>query len=106
MTAYTARYNEYEVPAFDDFKSYVPDEGDRITTAKLVAIFRLANALDKSRKQKLKDIKVRLKNDKLIISSQSGENFYLEMWAFRQCAPFFKEVFGYEPELSVKSSLI
>lgn len=106
ITAYIARYNEYEVPSFDDSEFYISNEEDRIVISKLVAIFRLANALDKSRKQKLKEIKVRLKNDKLIISSQSSENLYLEKWAFNQCAPFFKEVFGYDTELSIKSTYI
>lgn len=106
IIAYIARYNEYDVPNYDDAKFLSASEQNKLVISKLVAIFRLANALDKSRKQKLKDIKVRLKNDKLLITAQSNENLYLEKWAFEQCAPFFKEVFGYNPELTVKSTLV
>jgi exopolyphosphatase/guanosine-5'-triphosphate,3'-diphosphate pyrophosphatase len=49
---------------------------------------------------------VKLENDKLEIIAESSENTYLEKWAFEQCSPFFKEVFGFNPVLTVKSTLI
>lgn len=106
LTAYVARYNEYDVPNYDDAEFIRLGEENKLIISKLVAIFRLANALDKSLKQKLKDVKVRLENDRLLITAKSDKSVYLEKWAFEQCAPFFKEVFGYNPELSVKSTLI
>ncbi len=105
LTAYVSRYNEYEIPYFDDIEFFRLNDGNRLVVSKLVAIFRLANALDKSQKQKLSDIKVKLEDDRLLISAESNENTYLEKWAFNQCAPFFKEVFGYNPELTIRSSL-
>ena len=104
ITAYVSRYNEYDVPNYDDVEFIRISDKNRLIVSKLVAIFRLANALDKSQKQKLKDIKVKLENDKLLITAESNNNVYLEKWAFDQCAPFFKEVFGYNPVLTVKSS--
>lgn len=106
LTAYVSRYNEYDVPNFDDIAFIRLTEKNRLIVSKLVAIFRLANALDKSQKQKLNDIKVKLEDDRLLITAQSGDNVYLEKWAFEQCCPFFKEVFGYTPELTVKSPMI
>jgi exopolyphosphatase/guanosine-5'-triphosphate,3'-diphosphate pyrophosphatase len=106
ITAYVARYNEYDVPNYESVEFIRLSDKNRLAISKLVAIFRLANALDKSQKQKLSDIKVRLENDKLFITAESNGNLYLEKWAFEQCAPFFKEVFGYNPELIIKSSLI
>ena len=106
IMAYVSRYNEYDVPNFEDVELMPLDDQNRLIVSKLVAIFRLANALDKSQKQKLNDIKVKLDNDKLLIMAQSNDNVYLEKWAFDQCAPFFKEVFGYNPELTIKSLLI
>lgn len=106
LTAYVSRYNEYDIPNFEDGESTRLNDKNKLVVSKLVAIFRLANALDKSQKQKLKDIKVKLENDRLLISAESSENTYLEKWAFEQCAPFFKEVFGYNPELTVKTPLI
>ena len=106
LTAFVARYNEYDVPNHKDAAFAALDERNQLIVSKLVAIFRLANALDKSQKQKLTDLKVRLERDRLTISSQSDANLYLEQWAFNQCAPYFKEVFGYSPELIIKSNLL
>lgn len=106
LTAFVARYNEYDVPNLRNTAFASLDEKNRLIVSKLVAIFRLANALDKSQKQKLTDLKVRLEKDRLTISSQSDANLYLEQWAFNQCAPYFKEVFGYNPELTIKSNLL
>ena len=56
--------------------------------------------------QKLQSIKVRLDEDKLIITAKSDSNTRLEHWAFEKCSAFFQEVFGVQPILTVKSSLI
>lgn len=106
ITAYIARYNEFDIPNYEDIEFIKLSDKNKLIISKLVAIFRIANALDKSQKQKLKDIKVKLENDKLEIIAESSENTYLEKWAFEQCSPFFKEVFGFNPVLTVKSTLI
>ena len=38
--------------------------------------------------------------------SKAREELLLEQWAFDDCAPFFEDVFGIEPVLVVKSSLL
>ena len=106
IIAYIARYNEYDVPNYDGLEFIRIREPIRLVISKLVAIFRLANALDKAHKQKLDDIKVRLDKNRLLITGESNENLYLEKWAFEQTAPFFKEVFGINPELTIKSTMI
>ncbi len=105
LTAYVARYNEYAVPDLRDAEYAAMPERDRIVIAKLVAIFRLANALDKSRKQKIKRVRVKLTEDRMQVSVQSSENLVLEKWAFEQCTAFFKEVFGLSPVLKIKQTL-
>ena len=106
LTAFVARYNEYDVPDPQDAAFASLNEKNRLIVSKLIAIFRLANALDKSQKQKLSELKVRLDKDRLKISSRSDANLYLEQWAFGQCAPYFKEVFGYNPELTLQTDLL
>jgi exopolyphosphatase/guanosine-5'-triphosphate,3'-diphosphate pyrophosphatase len=106
ITAYISRYNEFDIPNYEDIEFIKLSDKNKLIISKLVAIFRIANALDKSQKQKLKDIKVKLENDKLEIIAESSGNTYLEKWAFEQCSPFFKEVFGFNPVLTVKSTLI
>lgn len=106
LTAYVSSYNEYDVPNFNDIEFIYLSQKNRLIVSKLVAIFRLADALDKSQKQKLSEIKVKLENDRLLITAHSSENVILEKWAFEQCCPFFKEVFGYNPELLIKNPMI
>ncbi len=105
LTAYVARYNEYAVPDLRDAEFAALPERDRTAVAKLVAIFRLANALDKSRRQKIGRVGVKLTEDTMQVSARSDESLFLEKWAFEQCAAFFKDVFGLSPVLKVKRNL-
>ncbi|HCM24540.1 MAG TPA: phosphatase [Ruminococcaceae bacterium] len=106
LAAYVARYNEYIVPDFHSMEYTTMSEQNRIVIAKLVAIFRLANALDKSQKQKIRNIKVKLLDEQMVVSAESNENLSLEKWAFEQCSTFFKDVFGLYPVLKIKQNLI
>ncbi len=106
MAAYISRFAENETPDYNDAAFDSLKGGEKIIALKLAAIFRLANALDKSQKQKLQAVKVRLEDDRLIVTAKSDSNTRLEHWAFEKCSAFFKEVFGVQPILTVKSSLI
>ena len=68
-----------------------------------MAILRLANALDRSQKQKLQSLTVRLKEEILTLTGVSDEDMHLEQWAFEACAPFFEEVFGSKPQFIMKT---
>ena len=85
---------------------YFLSDEKRLLVSKLTAIFRLADSLDKSQKQKFDSIKVKFEHDRLLITAETDVNPYLEKWAFAQCAVFFKEVFGITPELLVKSAAV
>lgn len=80
-------------------------EAEKIEISKLTAIFRLANALDKSHKGKIKNLKIGMEEDKILFRADAGCNTMLEQWAFEECSAFFKEVFGLSPELLIKSDL-
>ena len=105
LIATISRYNEYKCPANNDPEYIRLSQKNRLAVSKLVAIFQLANALDKSQKQKLKSVKVRLKDGILTVSGETDENAYLEKWAFETSAPFFEEVFGIKPQFIIKSLL-
>lgn len=79
---------------------------EQIVASKLSAIFQLANAMDKSHLEKLKNVKMSLEDDRVVIKAQSSSNTLLERWDFEYAARFFKEVFGLSPELSVKFDMI
>ena len=85
--------------------AWLPME-ERIVISKLAAIFRLANALDKSHRHKLRDLKIHLEDDQVLFKAKAAENTLLERWAFAESAQYFKEVFGLSPELSIKFDMI
>ncbi|MDQ5983833.1 MAG: Guanosine-5'-triphosphate,3'-diphosphate pyrophosphatase [Eubacteriales bacterium SKADARSKE-1] len=105
LVANIARYDELNEPNDGVLEYSKLSEKNKLAVSKMVAIFRLANALDKSKKQKFKSIKIKLFEEKLIITVESDENVYLEKWAFNKCVPFFEEVFGVNPQLVVKTLL-
>ena len=67
--------------------------------AKLAAIVRLADALDRSYMQKIHSCTVTLKDNKLKVQAASKEDLALEIWTFADKSDFFEEVYGIEPVL-------
>ena len=70
-----------------------------LVVAKLTAILRLANSLDRSHKQKLKGLKAALKENQLILTVDTQADITLEKGFFEANSDFFKEVFSVEPVL-------
>ncbi len=106
MAAYVARFDELEPPNYDDLDFIHIREEQKLVCSKLAAIFRLAGALDKSQKQKLPDIQVKVEEERLVISAKCTQNFHLELWALERCAPFFKDVFGISPHLALQAAFL
>ena len=79
---------------------------ERLSLSKLTAIFRMANALDKSHRQKLKELKITVEDDRVQFKAMASVDTLLEQWAFSEAAKVFQEVFGLSPELSIKFDLL
>lgn len=103
LVAQIARQETQPSPSFSDAAPL--SESEQLAVSKLSAIFRLANALDCSKKQKLSDIKVRIEENELRITAVSQKDALLESWAFEQCSGFFEEVFGLKPTLRIKLNI-
>ncbi|MPM46396.1 hypothetical protein SDC9_93096 [bioreactor metagenome] len=67
--------------------------------AKLAAILRLADAMDRSYLQKIEKCKVSLKGNEMQIHAVSRKDLTLEEWTFENKKNFFVEVFGLTPVL-------
>ncbi len=67
--------------------------------AKLAAILRLADAMDRSYMQKIEKCKVTLKGNEMLIHAVSRKDLTLEEWTFDNKKNFFVEVFGLTPVL-------
>ncbi len=67
------------------------------TIAKLSAILRIANGIDRTHQEKFKDIKITLKDNELIIGAPSTADVTIEQGLLGWRAEFFEEVFGIRP---------
>ena len=75
-----------------------------ITLCKLAAILQIANALDKSHKQKFETVKIVYKNHEMIIYAETMNDITLEQGLVCKKAYFFEEVYGIRPVLKQKRS--
>lgn len=78
------------------------DMEEYLTIAKLTAILQIANALDRSHKQKCRDIKAARRDDQLILTVNTREDITLEKGLFDRRAEFFREVYSIEPVIRLK----
>ncbi|WP_094548477.1 HD domain-containing protein [Petroclostridium xylanilyticum] len=105
IIANVARYHSREVPGYSHENFRKLDEKNRVIVAKLVAIIRLADALDRSHKQKIRGMKINLEEKEVIIKVETVEDALLEEWTFETKAEFFQEVFGVTPILKIKRKI-
>ena len=71
----------------------------QLVAAKLIGIFRLAYALDKSHLGKISQIQTALTEHTLRVQYKAELDISLERWTFNKAAGYFAEVFGVSPEL-------
>jgi exopolyphosphatase / guanosine-5'-triphosphate,3'-diphosphate pyrophosphatase len=102
IIANIARYHSAQSPYNVGESSNLPPGRDRVVTAKLVAIIRLADAMDSSHKQKISDLKMKIKDRELIIKGTSSQDILLESWKFEYNAYYFRDVFGLSPKLIIE----
>ncbi len=81
---------------FDDGQTTVkPMSKDLIpVVAKLAAILRMADAMDRSYLQKVKTCVVTLKDGQMLVSATSKQDLTLEEWTFASKSNLFEEVYG------------
>lgn len=94
LAAMIARYHRRSSPKPIHEGFTALDWKNRITVAKLAAILRVADALDRSNSQWIKHFQVIRDRGRLVISVPGAEDLSLEQLALRQKMSLFKEVFG------------
>lgn len=75
---------------------------DHLKAVKLLSILRLADAMDKSHRQKLTLEEVVLEGEKLTVFAATNQDAMLEKWIFEHKAELFFEIFGIKARLKVK----
>ena len=72
---------------------------EQMTVAKLAAIIRLADAIDRTHRQKALKIEFAFRGEELLVTVTTREDYALEQWTFADKASFFENVFGIRPIL-------
>lgn len=99
--ALVCKHIHREVPAYKDMAEYF-DEAEYLTFLKLVAILRVANAMDRSNRQKFKSVKMTIKERQLVITIETQDSITLETGLFEEKADFFENVLAIRPVLREK----
>ena len=105
IVANVVKYNHLEFDYYESMnKGTNLAKEDYMIIAKLTAILKLANGLDRSHKQKFKDVRIVLKEQELVITVDTPVDITLERGLFKHRAEFFKEVYSITPVIKQKCS--
>ena len=106
IVANVVKFNHMEFAYFEEMSRYsMIDKNSYLKIAKLTAILRLANGLDRSHKQKFKNVKTNLKENQLTITVDTNEDITLERDLFGARAGFFEEVYSVKPVIRQKRTI-
>lgn len=98
IVANVVRYNHMELDSYEELgRTTTLDRKSYLVIAKLTAILRVANGLDRSHKEKFKNVSVGLQKDELVITVRTNTDITLEQGLFENKAHFFEEVYSIRP---------
>ena len=101
LIASTVEFNRKPVEPYDNMSDrFTQDE--YLTILKLLAVLKVANALDRSHKQKIKNVSMKVKDNELVINIEANSSLALEKGLFTKNASYFQEIFGIKPVLREK----
>ncbi len=98
------KYNALQFPDYQELEGSIRN-GSYMTIAKLVAILKVANAMDRSHKQKASEYQIVVKDKQLLITIDTLYDLTLERGLFINKAEFFEQVYGIKPVLRQKRSV-
>ncbi len=94
IIANIVKYHSTRIPSMLDNNYNRLSEKDRMTVAKLTALLRIAEALDKGHIKKFDDIDVKIKNNTMVIGISTYNNTQIEEWSFDMKKLYFEEVYA------------
>jgi len=106
IVASIARYHSSLIPGNDQAHFSSLPQKDRLIVARLTAILRMADALNRSHLDKFSELRLSFKNEELLVSAYSDKDTWLEDWTFKKKAGFFTDVFGVNVRLEKESGEI
>lgn len=94
VVANVVYYHYKGVPSDDDDNFKMLTELQKIQVTKLVAVIRVACALDAGSNQKVRHIHIEQHDNEMIVTAHTTEDISLERWTFQRDAEYFSEIFG------------
>ena len=94
-------YKSVKMPSYDVLAEEM-DQDSYVTIAKLSAILRVANAMDRSHKQKFKNVKAAIKGKELVITIETEGDAVLEKALFDTRTAYFENIFSMKPVIKEK----
>lgn len=104
IVACSVLYNTRQLPSYEEVADKL-DERSFLIVAKLSAILRVSNAMDRSHKQKFRNIKVSVKGKELIITIETLDDIALEKTLFATKTSYFEHIFSMKPIMKEKRVL-
>ncbi len=96
IVACAVKYNANPLVSYEELADKM-NQDSYMAVAKLAAILKIANALDRSHKQKFKNVKATLKDRQLLITVEAKESLVLERGLFSVYADAFERIFSVKP---------
>ncbi len=101
IIALVAKYHSGSVDLNDEALLELEPEA-RLNALKLIALFRLANALDTGHMHKLESLEVEIEEQNLYIVLDAGREITLERWNMEKNSDMFTLVFGLTPKVKLR----
>ncbi len=101
MVASVVLYNSTPLDPYEELADRM-DCRSYMVVAKLAAILKVANAMDRSHRQKFKNVKAVIKNKQLVITIESMNDIALEKGLLAAKADSFEGIFGLKPVIKEK----
>lgn len=94
MVALVARYHRRASPKSTHSAFSSLSREDRVVVTKLASILRIADALDRSYSQRIKQIDCQIQKGRFVIAIPAAEDLSLEQIALKESVTLFEETFG------------
>lgn len=101
IVANVVLYNTHPLAGYEEVADRL-NQGSYLTVAKLSAILRVSNAMDRSHRQKFKNVKAQVRGKELVITIETEEDIALEKALFDAKTAYFERIFSIKPVIKEK----
>lgn len=105
IVANVVLYNTWALPDYEEVADKL-DHDSYLIVAKLSAILRVSNAMDRSHKQKFKNVHAAVRGKELVITIETMDDIALEKALFSAKTAYFESVFSIKPVVREKRSYV